>query len=266
MSKKSETIEIRLSPELKAELSAISQARRTSMSNVVRGLIDREVRGPSSDHAHGGLPMKRLTFDAARVALFALPVLALASLYLFSAQAPVTASPEIRVFFSELDDDGDGRLTDAEIQGFLEADGWEPDPACGTDTAQPDEPCSVTEMAVEQRARADRDADGVVIYEELEAVLLRDRAEDFLHTDFDGNGVISVDEIAGSELAWLADDQEALAEEGITLSTACRAQIAAEQLDGIAVICGVEQLARLELAEWDADRDGLVSLREYLSH
>ena len=258
-SKKTETIEIRLSPELKSALGQLSQGRGRSMSEMVRALIEGEVEGPRPPMTTGDQTMtfpKRLRHLA-----LALPVLALATVYLVTAQGAATASEEARVFFAELDRDGDARVTETEVAAFLTADGWAPDPACG----QPDEdPCDLAEMAALQLDRVDSDGDGIADFAEVSAVILRDRAGDFLDMDFDENGFVSMDELVAGEVYWMIEEPEIAAEEGFALSQACIDQIEAETVSGLAATCGFETEARVELAVFDTDRDGRISLMEFL--
>lgn len=199
-----------------------------------------------------------------RAALVAVPILMLAMVYLVSAQSVATASSEIRVFFAELDADRDNRITSSEIAAFLREDGWSPDPTCGTSAVEADEPCTLQAMADMQLDRGDLNGNGWVEYAELEAVLMRDRAEEFLETDLDENGVITVDELAAVELIWMVEEPEIAAEDAIVLSDACVTQLEAEELAGLASTCGIEQEAALYLAEMDSDRDGRISLIEFL--
>ncbi|MEM9319091.1 MAG: hypothetical protein AAGA70_08790 [Pseudomonadota bacterium] len=268
-SKKTETIEIRLSPELKSALSDLSLGRGRSMSETVRAMIEGEVAGGPKHQPIGDLPMtipNPFLPRAMRGAAFLVPVLTLALIYLMTAQSPATASEEARVFFAELDQDADAQISLPEITSFLTEDGWEPDPVCASDTVPGDEPCTLAAMAQAQLDRVDSDGDGVVSFAELSAVLIRDRAADFLEMDIDENGMLSIDEMAAMELYWYAEEPEIAAEEGVVLSSACQAQLLAEDLPGIAAICQVEGLARIEVAIYDTDRDGRVSLTEYLSH
>lgn len=266
MSKKTETIEIRLSPELKSALADASRQRGRSMSDVVRGLIETSVEGADPNPQAGVTPM-RLPDPTriARAVLIALPVLALSALYLVSAQSPVTASPEFRVFFAELDRDGDAMVTVPEYAAFLaEEEDFAGRKGCAEGTAE--DPCTPAEQAAEDIARVDSDGDGMIGYEELEAVLLRDRAETFLEADHNGNGFVTADEYAAFEAFWAFEEPEIAAEEGLVLTAECRALLEAEETEGAAAVCGDAVEIRLTMVEFDADRDGRVSLREFLEH
>lgn len=266
MSKKTEILEIRVSPELKSDLAARCRHAGQSMSEAVRGLIETDLGQGASPHpTQGAHPMTQFHIPRlARAAMIALPVILLSAVYLISAQAPASASAEFRVFFTELDADADGQVTRPEVMAFLEEDDWRPDPTCGTATMAEDEPCTIGAAADEHLARADADGNGAVSYAELEAMLMTDRAEDFHEIDLDNNGFLTGDEIAGGILYWYAEDPEAATDDDIVLSEACRTQLLAEEVAGIAETCGFALEARIMVAEVDANLDGRVTLIEYL--
>ncbi len=261
MSKKTETIEVRLSPELKSALARVSDGKGNSMSETIRGLIEGEVEGGGTPQPQYGEPiMLRSTYTRALRALaFAIPILALATVYLVSAQSPASANAEIRVFFSEVDANGDGRITLPEVEGFLVED-WQADPECADLT----EPCSLSEYARYQLNRADGDGSSDVSYAEFEAVNLRDWAEDFLQVDIDENGLLTADEMVAAELYWAIQSGDD-ADEVAALPAACIAQVEVEQVAGLAQVCGFEAEGRAELAAYDADHSGAVTLVEYLN-
>ncbi|MEM6729845.1 MAG: hypothetical protein AAF618_15170, partial [Pseudomonadota bacterium] len=131
-----------------------------------------------------------------------------------------------------------------------------------------DEPCTIQAAARLHIERSDADGNGLVSFDEFEHVMLRERAEEFLGRDIDESGQITLDEMAASELIDLLDPEIAAAvleEEGYALPAECRAQLEAEILDGLAATCGVERDVRHEIARFDADRNGLIGLEEFLS-
>ncbi len=262
MSKKTETIEIRLSPELKSALARVSDGKGRSMSEMVRGLIEGEVDGRGQPQPITGEPiMLRSTYTRALRALaFALPILALAFIYMVSAQSPAMANAEIRIFFAEVDENGDGRITLPEVETFL-ADDWQAEPDC----AEQEEPCTLSAYAAYQLNRADVDQSADVSYSEFEAVNIRDWADDFLHADIDENGLLTLDEVVAVELYWALEYGALDADEMARLSGACLAQVEAEEVRGLASTCGLQFEGRAELAAYDADRSGTVSLLEYLN-
>ncbi len=273
MSKKTETIEIRVSPELKQALARLSSDRGASMSAFVRSLVDQEVQGtrrnPDGDMHMFTLSKSRL----AKVGLAALPVLALSGLYAFSSNTPVAASPQFRVAFAELDRNGDAAITRDEYLAHLNAEMADEDPfivpaACKGTYIEEDAAMTPEDRASEDIGIVDADGNGTVSYDELAALLTRERAEEFLEVDENANGFVTLAELS---LAFL-DPQEAQADE-----------VAYDDEDGLSAAC-VAALEALERAEWeddegeteddlrlwmaeiDADRDGQVSLMEYLEH
>ncbi|MEM6973178.1 MAG: ribbon-helix-helix protein, CopG family [Pseudomonadota bacterium] len=272
MSKKTESIEIRVSPELKAALAARAEDEGRSMSDLVRDLIESERSGSGSGAGAGtrqgdggGLPATDPGDDemilpsrrgALRAALLSLPVAALGVVYALSAQTPATASSEFRVMFAELDANGDGRVEAPEFASFLvREEEFEPEADC----ADKGEPCTALERATNEIDRHDSDANGVITYDELEAFLIRERAEVFIEHDVNANGFVTADEFALVQAFHAMEDGEAI-------PAACRTLIEEETPEGAAEACDAGEHLRIEMAEFDANRDGRVALLEYLAH
>ncbi len=259
MSKKTEQIEIRMSPELKGALVDLAKRQDRSMSDLVRGMIDAEVHGARNDIPSTG-DMTMRTYNplplAFRAALLALPVLALAATYLLGANSPVAASAEFRVFFAELDENRDGQVGAEEYANHLTREDAVADVGACDPTTETE--CTALKVAAMEIAALDSDGDGVIAYPELEAVLMRDRAEEFLDADIDGNGFVTADELAAIESVWRMEDGE-------TLTAECAALVQAETTSNAAQVCGLDEDLAYELIAWDVDRDGQVSLREYLA-
>ena len=260
MSKKTEQIEIRMSPELKGALSDLAKRRDRSMSDLVRGMIDAEVQGTRMEPPlTGDMTMQRYNPfpHALRTAVFVLPVLALAATYLLSANSPVSASAEVRVVFAELDANRDGQVSPEEYARHLTqedevAEVGDCDPATHSD-------CTALNVARAEIAMLDSDDDGLIAFGELRAILMRDRAEEFLEVDADGNGFVTPDELAAVSAYWQS-------EQGEPLSDACTSLIMAETTERAATTCGLDEDLTRDLAAWDSDRDGQVSLLEFLAY
>ena len=200
--------------------------------------------------------------------LAALPVLGLAAVYTMSTQQMAVASSEYRLFFAEHDLDGDGIVTVAERTEALAVELAE-DPfvvpeACLGSFIEEEASRPVEEIAAEEVAYFDSDADGAVTYEEVAALLTRERAEDFLDYDEDGNGFVTVDELVWEPSAEEVPEEE-LAEiaEEEGLSVACLVALDAEDVPDEGVDAAE---ARVILAEFDTDRDGRVTLMEFLEN
>ncbi len=261
MSKKSESIEIRVSHEVKSQLANLCRTRGLTMSEVVRQGIDHELAGQNPFTVSGDTFMRFPSFASImRPVLVALPVLLLTLLYWSSTQTPVTASPQIRVYFSALDYDGDGMITQPEYARFLiEEDDFEASETCGSDSAV-EEPCTAQDAARETLDRVDSDASGTVGYEEFEAFILLERAHHFIELDRNENGFVTAEEFFATELQWALD------EDPEPLTAACRAVLEAEKVEGVTATCVDPQEARMVLAEFDANRDDRITLREFLEH
>ena len=261
MTKKSETLEIRVSYELKNKLADLSEQHGSSMSELVRGVIDRELAGPSSDNiGEHDMPVRSLSNFAPKT-LYVLPVLLLAGVYWGSAQTPAQATPMARMFFTELDRNGDGVITKPEFQQFLTQEDvlFLPDD-CDAST----EPCTPEAIAADEISRADANADGHVEYSEFETVFLAERAIEFLEYDADENGVVSPDELVAVDVQDIIEFPDPEMDE--PLPAECLTMVENGKIKGIAKACVPEHDLRMMMAEFDADFDGQITLREFLQN
>lgn len=277
-SKKTQSIELRVSPELKSAISALSAERGESVSETIRSVLSHELARPADPiDQTGAFTMARMTSSASvRMGIFGATALGLAAVYSLAAQTPAIASAarEARVTFAEVDRDGDGMITPEEYAVQLTAEfaeePFEPEtvpPACaGTfieeeiaaETAEMSR--SPAELAEERVLELDSDGSRSVTFEELEAFLVAERAREFLEFDEDGNGYVTLDEV--TLLLGGGDREEEaayLAEEG--LSEACIAAILGD--DGLEE---PREDPNVVLAEFDSNRDGRVGLMEFLEH
>lgn len=278
-SKKTSTIELRVSPELKDAIGRFSARRGESVSETIRELLSRDLVEEGVQPTKGIKMMKTLVRTRlGRGGLMLASVCALAVAYSFAAQAPARASvgAEARVTFAELDINGDAVITPEEYASRIaeeQADTAEDEEdllallsACeGTFIAEEitEERAELarapSELAAERVAYLDSDRDGNVTYEELEALIIAERAQEFLDFDEDGNGFVTLSEIELRFAPAKVEEEKAnLAEEGVT--EACiTALIGTDDPDD-----ELDEDVRLLLAEFDADRDGRVSLIEFL--
>lgn len=274
-SKKTETLEVRISPELKSAVGRLSAARGQSMSEVVRDLVDREIGNPALFKQHSGVTtMAQVARNPiARWGVGTASVLTLAVAYSLATHTPAIASAtsEARVTFAELDRNGDQVVTPDEYAALVAEERAEdpevfaePPAACmGTfveeEFAEEAEYASMSPemVAQEEFAFLDSDQDGAVGFDELAAFVIAERAREFLEFDEDGNGFVTLDEV---ELAvngpGLEVEKSELAEDG--LSAACIDALFAGETDE------APEDARQVLAEYDANRDGRVGLVEFL--
>lgn len=279
-SKKTSNIEFRVSPELKDALGRFSAARGETVSETIRALVNRELQATVNGIHPGETMMARLTkSNLARGTAMMATVAALAVGYSFAAQTPATASVgvEVRMAFAEFDSNGDKVITEdeyieviaqeredeagyeGEIAGLLEA-------CAGTFIAeeiaeeQAELAMPIDAVAKERVAYLDSDQDGAVTFDELEAYVLAERARDFLEFDADGNGFVTLEEVAALLAPTDVEAERAeLSAEG--LSEACVTALVADD-----EVEETDESPRVVMAEFDLDRDGRVSLHEYLDH
>ena len=275
MSKKTENIEIRVSPELKEAVSRLSKARGQSMSEAIRDLLAREVAAPSSPR-RGAFAMPKLAQPIPlKATLAAMSVGVLALGYSLSAQLPAAASSqaEIRVLFAEFDRNGDDQVTAEEFAAFIAIEIAEERAEIGEDAAFPLacagtfieeehlEEASETRDADEEFAALDSNANQRLEFDEIQAMIMAERARDFIEFDHDGNGFVTLDEVTETLAPPTPEDLRAgLNEEG--LPGPCIDAIIAEETAETDED-PVEE-ARLLLAEHDVNRDGRIALLEFL--
>ncbi len=126
------------------------------------------------------------------------------------------------------------------------------------------EPCTVEAIAADEISRADTNADGRVEYSEFEIFYLAERAVEFLDYDVDENGVVSPDEFVALEVRDLIEFPDPEMDE--PLSAECVTLVESDQINGIAKACMPAHDLRMVMAEFDADFDGKITLREFLQN
>ena len=219
MSKKTEKIELRISPEAKARLLELSRSRDETVSQLIRTLVDDALHGRHPATATTGDPMSpsfhRLkTFAASSAAVFAL---ALGwSLY---AQTEVAAQTEARVMFAEFDQNSDGTVTKEEFEAQLAreqrleaaaaSEGVDVDAVCQADwerieaEAEPAEPKAGSAEAEEDAwanvlAEFDQDDDNRIDFQELRLPFIAEREEEFAAIDANNDDSITRAEFAAN--------------------------------------------------------------------
>lgn len=288
MSKKTETIEIRVSPELKAQLADQARATGTTMSGYLR---DRIAAGDGVGFATpaGGLHMSKTTKTLTRMGLATLPVAAVAAFYMVSGTSMAVANPDLRVTFAAMDLNGDGAVTAQEYSDFLSGemaiveDPAEDDTipaACRAEfAAMMGVGRDVLREEVELTMKeSDVNGDGAITFDEVEGAYMRDQAESFLELDHNEDGYITEEDlVAVFQSDETLDDVVAAEDDATKLSAACEAALAVEEMameaDALLDETGAEaesvdvaHEARLMIAEFDSDRDGRLSLSEYIAH
>jgi len=238
--KKSETLEIRVSHSEKTEFAARAAARGESMSAALRRLIAEDA---APQCVAKEAPMKtRLTFASAPVVV---TVLILVTVSLVGAEA------DTRTDFK-----GNFRGKDANRDGILDRD--ELIAVMANRIAQIDVPavCEGTQWEDRWNAKPeilaeghmefyDGNGDGVATLGEYIAAHEAKRGADFVEADTDGNGYVSTEELVA---AYKVDEAKIHAE--------CRAAIGMQ---------GSETVPEIILF-LDTDKDGRVSMREFIDH
>lgn len=278
MSKKTEKIELRVSPEDKARLTDLGRARGETVSQIIRGLVARELSGPTPPQELDG--DRTMTRSLKSYAVAGGALLALGAVYAATAHAPATAhQAELRVYFAELDADGDGLVTRDEFaafeareareaafeaaeaaEGAASADPFGVDAACAADWARFEADEAEAEAAEREAAGyfADLDGDGdqQIDYEELRRIFIAEREAEFDETDADFDGYVTRAEF---ESVW----REPF-ETDADLSPSCNAALEAERRAELEALDPVE--VRVKFARYDIDRDGRISRDEFVQH
>lgn len=271
MSKKTENIEIRVSPEMKSALAEKSADHGLSMSGYLRDLLEQDQAGVT-DNNNSGVPVMAKPFpkSVSRFSIAALPVAALAAVYLVSSNNMVAASAEARMTFAELDLNSDGLVTAEEYNTLwgqeLEGMDFTLPAACEGESIAEEFPTSSEAMVREEMNFIDVNSDGAISYAELEASVIAERVDLFLMADTNGDGFVNEAEVLAEMKRSEPNDYE-------DVSAAC--QQALEEMDEQWVSISDEetdeagmdeaQIAQLILAEFDENRDGQISLQEAIT-
>ena len=271
MSKKTETIEVRLSPELKAKLSEACRGRNQSMSRLIRNLVETELSGSAGETTQSGVSIlaksgrQRLReFGIAGVSL-----LALALTWTFATQTPVAAQAMVRVTFAEMDRDEDGIITRDEYRRFLEADfafdddmaegDFKTPEACEADFAAFEalEEEDVSDLVTQDFAEFDANKDGRLVYDEVRTAMLRELSEEFEELDGNSDGFLTRAEFDSGMVLDLSEEDDGL-------SAACIQALETQYASDDASDYAIDM--RLAFVAMDENRDNRISREEYLNN
>lgn len=255
MSKKTETIEIRVSPELKERVGSLSGERGVSTSRLVRQLLQDEISaGASEETATRSRVMTSPSRRAVTLGLSGLALMALAVGWNLATQGQVSARADVRVAFAEIDLDNDGVITRQEHAEFMKMidvqealpDGKLP-VACEADLDDAmDDPFG-------NFAGIDADDNGEIVYTELLNAFIRTHTEAFQRYDMDGDGFLNRNEFTAG-----------LAGEGMDLGKECD-----EALMAVALMDdepGFHEEVRVAFTTLDENRDRKITLPEFLNN
>lgn len=256
MSKKTETIEIRVSPELKQRVSALSGERGVSTSKLVRQLLQDEISAGASEQTATGFRIMTSTSNrAVTLGMSCLAVIALAVGWNLAIQGQVAARADVRVAFAEMDLDNDGVITRQEHAEFIkmaEMDealpGGKLPAACEADLAG-----AMDQDPIADFAGFDADDNGEVVYTELLDAFIRMHTEAFKRYDIDGNGFLNRNEFTAG-----------LAGDGIDLGKECEEALAALMLQEDEP--DFDEEVKMTFAILDENRDRKITLPEFLNN
>lgn len=286
MSKKTENIEIRVSPELKEAISRLSKSRGQSMSEAIRDLLAREVAAPSTEK-RGAFVMPRLPFPIPlKTTLAAMSVGVLAMAYTLSAQHPASAysEAELRMLFAEYDRNDDNIVTPEEFAAIIAVEEAEEEAERAEEADDLDAPfptaCAGTFLEEEyleeiaapeardidqEFAELDSNGNKELEFAEFQAMRVAERARLFIEHDHDGNGFVTLAELTEDLMPAALDELRAdLTEEGIP-APCVEIILAAETKERAEEDEDPVLEARLIIAEHDLDRDGRVGLMEFIN-
>jgi len=194
MSKKTDTIEIRICPDLKAELSNHCKDRNQPMSAMVRDLVQSELSGFTPNQNSS----KDITMTHHRVRDFAIAgttLIALGLIWNAVTNPPAMAQATARMTFAEMDFDNDGIITREEYTKFethveLEDEGevlLEDVPAA----------CLVELEDEDGFTYFDSNNDGKIVFGEMQTEISQSLMKEFSATDVDQDGFLSIAEFGG---------------------------------------------------------------------
>ncbi|WP_166416018.1 EF-hand domain-containing protein [Cochlodiniinecator piscidefendens] len=264
MSKKTETIEVRLSPELKAELAKLGQERDQPMSAIVRDLVTRELGGANDPKHKGIVAMAKSTGTLRAGALATAIVLGLGVSLNAVTLSTATASEDIREMFTEADANNDGTVTRAEFDAFLMADVMDEEeehddiPAIchadferleAQDAAMVDDDFSNELTAF--FGEMDGNGDGVLNFDEVWSAMQSEAQNEFNELDANNDLRVTQDEFNAA----LTNDAE-LTTFTAQLTPDCSSALMAE----------ISYELTEEFAELDVSRDGAISLPEFMAN
>jgi len=271
MAKKTETIEVRMSPDLKLELSELSKQREQPMSQVIRQLIEQELSSAEAQVNPTGdtiMPV-RMKSQLVKWGGSGAAVLALALMWNVGVQSTASADAGIRVTFAAMDQNEDGVISRKEFERFTSLDALElvdqelsedemklltseeTDPlpeACKADFEQFE--ADEGHTLIDEFTEMDQDKNGSVDFGELRHLVKLQQRELFLELDRNVDGYLTKPE--------LVDFQG-------TVDPAISADCAKALLEQEEAQADKQEL-RYVMAHFDENNDKKISLDEFLNN
>ncbi|MEX3011171.1 hypothetical protein [Hoeflea sp. TYP-13] len=259
MSKKTETIELRISPEFKERVAELSGQRGQSTSRLIRQLLQREISASADKEKNAGLSFT--SRRATTLAMSGIAIVALAVAWNFTTPGDVSARPDVRVTFAEMDLDGDGIITRNEHEAYLQgaevvddkefADFKMP-AACEAELSE------ALQDPLQDFSAFDVNRDGGLDYTELLDAFIKIHTKEFEVLDTNKNGFLDRNEL-----------KAVVAEEVFEVSEACdkalQAELGNDDLQDNANP-DLESDVRMVFAVLDENRDRKITLVEYLNN
>lgn len=279
MSKKTETIEIRLSPELKADLKAMCSKQGQPVSKLVRRLVEQELSQNQSFDNEKGDGFMALTGRKNWKTLAATTAMALtlAISWNVMTQPAAMAQAQVRASFAMIDQNEDGVITQTEFENEQMMDSFMLlDDERGTHQedeflAQLSSECRQSfkkaikaeglELDINDFKETDLNKDGKVSYQEYLDAYTKTLREEFELLDQDKNGVLTKVELMQD----LENNQQEL--EALPIAQSCKKEIEqilkAEEAQNAKYD---KNATRIAWAILDANRDNQVSFEEFLKN
>jgi|GEM_PF-6344987 len=272
MTKKTETIEIRVSREMKSDLTAMCEHRGEPVSQVLRTLVARELTAQTSG-AKGPADMATSQMNTLKkITASAFAVTALAVGWNVMTQPSVMAQADVRATFAMLDVNDDGVVTadefaQAETRQRMEAEAeFEADVAIAnrlSKTCQAElkraELANGLDFDEGDFKNADANNDGKIGFNELLIAYTVTRKEEFSFLDQDKDGFLTKSE-------FLAEPETGFEEDGgPVLSESCETELEAA-MNASEPFSEAQSELRVIWAILDANRDNRISFQEFLEN
>ncbi len=274
MSKKTETIEVRMSPELKAELNEMSKGRRQPMSQTIRDLIQKELSSVASNSTQTkvGSMTKSSTQRLREAGLAGVTLVSLAMVWNLTQQTPVAAQATVRATFAQMDQNEDDVITRQEFQAFISEGFVEFDeeieetvlndanipPVCLEEfaTLENEAKPETEEIVNAEFAQFDTNRDGKIVFAEVQNTINQEMSSQFASADRDKDGFLSKEEFSLEGSGFFVT-------ETANISAACAAALPIPELAGLQAEAAE---LRVVFAAMDENRDGKISQTEFLNN